>query len=190
MDRTNKVIALIGLANIIMVCVASGYIPSTGGTVPQDMDLATFQKQQQQIVYASLPFKLTMSGIGGGLLSMFCLVVRAWFINKREERIYRIAVNVKPALKVRRTAVLPEPLVTRGVNVEEIPVPQVVIPVAQVREAVQPPPSVSPPAQLVPEGFEIMELKEIDHTPQKKIQYPGELRRTFKYPPPYDVLNK
>jgi hypothetical protein len=189
MDRTTKIIALIGLANIIMICVASSYIPSTGGTVPQDMELATFQAQQQQMVYASIPFKITMGGLGGGIVIIVCLIIRGCIISRREERIYRTSVNLKPALKVRRTAILPEP------------VPHVVIPVTELREAVKPPPSISPPAQLVPGGFELLELKPQAQVPQaqmpqaqmpqkKIVQYPGELRRTFKYPPPYDVLNK
>jgi len=189
MDRTTKIIALIGLANIIMVCVACSYIPQTGGAVPQDMDLATFQAQQQQVVYASTPFKITMGGVGGGIFSIICLLLRAYLSNRREERLYVTAVSIRPILKVKRTAILPEP------------VPQVVIPVTEVQAQ----PSISPPAQLVQGGFEILELKPQAQVPQaqvpqaqvpqaqlqqKKIQYPGELRRTFKYPPPYDVLNK
>ena len=173
MDRTTKVIALISFANIILICVASSYIPSTTGTIPQDMDLATFQKQQQEIIYASLPFKLTMGGLGSEILIIVFVAIRLWIINKREKRIYITAVNIKPILKVRRAAILPEP-----------------VQATEVKEAVQ-----SPPAQVLQDDFELLELKPQAQLPQaqlpqKKIQYPGELRRTFKYPPPYDVLNK
>lgn len=84
------------ITGIITVIVSVGYLPSTGGTVPQDMTLEQFQAQQQQAVRNSTAFKWLIAGcviIGLGILMG---LVRIYLSNQREMRIYNARVIPVP----------------------------------------------------------------------------------------------
>jgi len=147
---------------LISTVVSSIYIPSTGGTIPEGESVEDFNKRQQQMIYASAAFKSTMASIGIGLVSMVLGIYRTNMIDARNEANYQRDIRVKPILKVTRSRVTPIEIIV------DDPKPQVkttpnLIPL--------PAPSSSPPIQLIP-GRPLV--------PQMK----------YKYPPPYDRINR
>lgn len=178
MDNINKVLGAIGLSGLIILITSSTYIPSTGGTIPQGMSPQDYSNQQQQMVYSSTPFKITMVGVGIATAGFLAVAYRIHIYQVRKEELrwiesqarlkteaslkpkLREQVQPKPILKVSRSQVVPDPSET--VNIMElkyIPTP--------------------PTKSLV--GTPI----DLENGP---LHYPT--LRKFEYPPPYDVLNK
>lgn len=185
MDTLNKMLLSSVLSGIITLCVGTTYIPATGGTVPPDKTPQEFNDEQQYAVYNSSGFKVTMIGTGITVASILMLYIRSCMEDYRiQDRPLRSQAG-KSILKVKRvqpeTQVKPEIQVKPEVKPIEIIVED---PKPQVRTtpsltAMVPAPSSSPPPELIPRGPVI-----------EKIPLPGALRKTFKYPPPYDVMNK
>jgi len=86
MDNKNKILVILSLSGVIIVSVSAFYIPSVGGTVPLGMNPQEFQKQQNEVMYASIPFKIMMGGAGLALSSLLCIYVRISIEEKRERR--------------------------------------------------------------------------------------------------------
>lgn len=176
MDNINKILGAIGLCGLIILITSSTYIPSTGGTIPQGMSPQDYSNQQQQMVYSSTPFKITMVGVGIATAGFLAVAYRIHIYQVRKEEWrwiesqarlkaeaslkpkLREQVQPKPILKVSRSQVVPDP--SQTVNIMElIPRP--------------------PTRSLV--GTPI----DLENGP---LHYPT--LRKFEYPPPYDVLNK
>lgn len=180
MDRLSKILVSSVLGGIITLCVGTTYIPQVGGPVPQDKTPQEFNDQQQQAVYSSNGFKVTMVGTGITVASMLVLYLRSCMEDYRVVNIPLRRQNVRSILKVKRIQpeqLQAEPQIYPIEVIVDDPRPQVKT--TPSLTAMVPAPSSSPPPQLVPRGPVI-----------QKIPLPGALRKTFKYPPPYDVLNK
>jgi hypothetical protein len=178
MDRLSKILILSILGGIITLSVGTSYIPSSGGPVPLDKSPQEFSEQQQREIYNSNGFKVTMVGTGITVASMLILYLRSCMEDYRVVNIPFRRQTVRSILKVKRIhhqQVAPEPQPIE-VIVDD-PKPQVKT--TPNLTAMVPAPSSSPPPQLIPRG-PVIEI----------IPLPGGLRNTFKYPPPYDVLNR
>ncbi len=179
MDALNKILLSSVLSGIITLCIGTSYIPSVGGTIPPDKSPQEFNDEQQQAVYNSTGFKVTMIGTGITVISILGLYIRSYIVDcKTECRSARSKV-LRSILKVKRIhpqQVAPEPQIHPIEVIVDDPKPQVKT--TPSLTAMVPAPSSSPPPQLIPRGPVI-----------EKIPLPGSLRRTFKYPPPYDVMN-
>ena len=196
MDRLSKILLASVLGGVITLCVGTTYIPQVGGTVPPNKSPQEFNDEQQYAVYNSSGFKITMIGTGITFASIIILYIRSCMEDYRVVNIPLRPQVVRSILKVKRvqpeTQVKPEPPVKPEVKPIEIIVED---PKPQVRTtpnltAMVPAPSSSPPPQLIP-SINIMELRPVPRGPVvEKIPLPVGLRKTFKYPPPYDVMNR
>ena len=208
MDRLSKILLASVLGGVITLCVGTTYIPQVGGTVPPNKSPQEFNDEQQYAVYNSSGFKITMIGTGITFASIIILYIRSCMEDYRVVNIPLRSQVVRSILKVKRvqpeTQVKPEPPVKPEPQVKpEPPVKPEVKPIEiivedpkpQVRTtpnltAMVPAPSSSPPPQLIP-SINIMELRPVPRGPViEKIPLPVGLRKTFKYPPPYDVMNR
>jgi hypothetical protein len=131
MNGVNKFLVVLSLSGVIIVSVSAFYIPSVGGTIPLGMNPQEFQKQQNEVMYASIPFKIMMGGAGLAASSLLCVYIRIAREERREIRKYlqsslgNTSVEVKPILKITRIAV--EPMKEEVIPVKEVvPVRQVV----------------------------------------------------------------
>ena len=124
------------IIGIITVSVSISYLPSTGGTVPQEMTLEQYQAQQHQVLLNSTAFKWVIVGcciIGTGILMA---LIRIYIDNQREIARYNttvlpLRVQNSKLSPVKRTEALaiakaepvatPEPLVM--VTPEPLPKP-------------------------------------------------------------------
>ena len=196
MDRLSKILLASVLGGVITLCVGTTYIPQVGGTVPPNKSPQEFNDEQQYAVYNSSGFKITMIGTGITFASIIILYIRSCMEDYRVVNIPLRPQVVRSILKVKRvqpeTQVKPEPQVKPEVKPIEIIVED---PKPQVRTtpnltAMVPAPSSSPLPQLIP-SINIMELRPVPRGPVvEKIPLPVGLRKTFKYPPPYDVMNR
>lgn len=186
MDRIGKFLVILIMSGVITACTASSYIPQLGGTIPQGESVEEFSRRQQEAIYSSIGFKITMVGTGISVISLLCVCIRSCIDDyKVEDRTPRGKV-LRPILKVKR--VHPEAQVEPQAQVQpEAQVQPQVQPIQvvvqdqkpQVRTtpnltAMVPAQSSSPPAHLVP--YSIINR--------------NDLRKTFKYPPPYDIMNR
>jgi hypothetical protein len=206
MDCTNRILLLSGISAVISTIVSSSYIPSTGGTIPQEMSPQEFNERQQQMLYNSTPFKVTMISLGIAVILFGTLGYRSSIIERRREVTYWRDRSVKPILKVSRSQVLNfEPKVVPIEILVEDPKPNVTT--TPVIKSTTPPISSSPPIQLIPDSLTKMELRPFTGSrplalappmPRGPVIHrlpyfprgPLEVRRTFQYPPPYDVMNR
>lgn len=173
MDRINKFLMSLVICGIVILCVGTSFIPSTGGTVPPGVDPDDFNKQQQAAVYSSIGFKITMVATGITGLSILTIWIRTCNIDYREDTREIKDSRVKSILKVKRTSVLPEP----KISVEDPkPVVNTSPPITSI-----PAPSSSVSPQLVPLYYSRPVIQKIKMNPQ--------LREALKYPPPYDGIN-
>ena len=184
MDRLSKILILSVLGGVITLCVGTTYIPSVGGPVPPNKTPQEFNDEQQQAVYSSSGFKVTMIGTGITIVGIFALYLRSCMEDYRVVNIPFRRQGVRSILKVKR--IQPEP----QVQPEPQPI-QVIVddPKPQVKTtpnltAMVPAASSSPPPQLIPSSI-------VSRGPAiQQIPLPSALRKTFKYPPPYDILNR
>jgi len=184
MDNINKVLFAIGVSGLIILITSSTYIPSTGGTVPQGMTPQDYSNQQQQMVYSSTPFKITMVGIGITVAGFLSVAYRIHIYQVRREEWRWIESQAR--LKAEGTV---KPKVQAQLQ-----------PKAQAQLQPKPILKVSR-SQVVPDPSETVNIMELKSLPSVKslvgtpidlengpLHYPT--LRKFEYPPPYDVLNK
>ena len=184
MDNINKVLFAIGVSGLIILITSSTYIPSTGGTVPQGMTPQDYSNQQQQMVYSSTPFKITMVGIGITVAGFLSVAYRIHIYQVRREEWRWIESQAR--LKAEGTL---KPKVQAQLQ-----------PKAQAQLQPKPILKVSR-SQVVPDPSETVNIMELKSLPSVKslvgtpidlengpLHYPT--LRKFEYPPPYDVLNK
>ena len=95
------------IIGIITISVSVGYLPSTGGTVPQEMTLEQYQAQQHTALLNSTGFKWVIVGCcitGTGILMA---LIRIYRDNQREIARYN---NTVLPLQVKRPEPLAKPL--------------------------------------------------------------------------------
>ena len=165
MDLKNKILVVLSISSLISTVVSSHYIPPSGGNIPPNETAEEYNNRQREFIYASIPFKLTMTGL---VLTVALFILLAYRYNKieghSEEVRWRAEAIPKSILKVSRSQVVP---------IVEDPRPEVR---TSPQLASLPPPSSSPPIQLVPRGPVIQNIPRV--------------KKQFLYPPPYDVLNR
>jgi hypothetical protein len=180
MDNINKVLCAIGVSGLIILITSSTYIPSTGGTFPEGISREDYSNQQQQMIYSSTAFKITMVGIAitvAGFLTVACRIhiyqrrKEEWRWIESQARL-KAEASLKPKLQI------------------------------QTREQAQPKPILKVNrSQVAPDPSETINIMELKYIPSAKplvgtpidlengpLHYPT--LRKFEYPPPYDVLNK
>ena len=188
MDRVSKILIGAVISGVITLAVGSSYIPSSGGAVPPNMSAQEFSEQQQKDIHSSIGFKVTMVGTGITIASILMLYLRSCMEDYRVEDRPSKSQVLRSILKVKR--IHPEKVKPEQVQHEQRPIEIIVEdPKPQVRTtpsliAMVPAPSSSPPPQLIP--YSIFPRGPVI----EKIPLPTELRRTFKYPPPYDGMNR
>jgi len=196
MNRINKLILILTISGIITLGIGCSYIPQTGGTVPPDKTLEEFNKQQQEAVYGSVGFKVTMVGAGITMTGLIILSIRAYIADlDNSPRITKIR-EIKPILKVRRAAILPGEVIETLPHVNAQTQEAIKITVDDPKPQVQttpnfgattaPPISSSPPAQLVPSNHVGPVIQYVSWPGPMN----GRLSRTFKYPSPYEAFNR
>jgi len=188
MDNINKIFGLIGISGLIILITSSTYIPSTGGTIPQGMSPEAYSNQQQQMVYASIPFKITMVGIGIATAGFLTVAYRIHIYQRRKEewRWIESQARLKREIPLRSSSqIQSQPRVE-----------------AQLQPKVQPKPILKVSrSQVAPDPSETVNIMELKSLPSAKplvgtpidlengpLHYPT--LRKFEYPPPYHVLNK
>jgi hypothetical protein len=196
MDNINKIFGLIGISGLIILITSSTYIPSTGGTIPQGMSPEAYSNQQQQMVYASIPFKITMVGIGIATAGFLTVAYRIHIYQRRKEewRWIESQARLKREIPLRSSSqIQSQPRVQAQLQ------PKVQ---AQLQPKVQPKPILKVArSQVAPDPSETVNIMELKSPPSVKslvgtpidlengpLHYPT--LRKFEYPPPYDVLNK
>jgi hypothetical protein len=85
----NIILVIIG---IITVSVSISYLPSTGGTVPQEMTLEQYQAKQHDTLLKSTAFKLVIVGCCITVTGILMALVRIYIDNRRERQRYNNAV--------------------------------------------------------------------------------------------------
>ena len=86
---------LVVIIGVIIIIVTVSYLPSTGGTVPQDMTLEAYQEKQQKAIYSSNAFKGVISGCVITGLGIIMALVRLYLDNQRDIRLYQARVNLE-----------------------------------------------------------------------------------------------
>lgn len=186
MDRINKFILILTFTGIITLSIGSSYIPPTGGTVPSDKTLEEFNEQQRQVIYSSIGFKVTMTGVVMTITGLVLLCIRAHIADVRNIPPISNTREIKSIMKVKRAAILPEEAIK---VVVEDPKPQVRT-TPNFGATTAPAISSSPPAQLVPSNQVGPVIQYVTWPGPMNGKLSGNLKRTFKYPPPYDAFNR
>jgi len=194
MDNINKIFCAIGVSGLIILITSSTYIPSTGGTFPEGISREDYSNQQQQMIYSSTPFKITMVGIAITVAGFLTVACRIHIYQRRKEEWRWIEsharLKAEASLKPKVRAEL-QPKVRAQLQ-----------PKLQTREQAQPKPILKVSrSQVVPDPSETVNIMELKSLPSVKslvgtpidlengpLHYPT--LRKFEYPPPYDVLNK
>lgn len=184
MDRITKILLASVLGGVITLCVASTYIPTVGGTVPSDKNPQEFHLEQQQAVYNSPGFKVTMVGTGISVVSVLAIWIRSSMLDQEDLRTYNVGIKPRSILKV--TRIVPSEQV--NITVED-PKPQVTT-TPQLTSQVAPPLSSSPPIQLLPGRVANIHPVVLPGPRGPVVRQLVPLVRKFKYPPPYDRMNK
>jgi hypothetical protein len=83
---------LMVIIGIITLSVSISYLPSTGGTVPQEMSLEQFKAQQQDALLKSTAFKWVIVGCSITATGILMALVRIYVDNKRERQRYNNTV--------------------------------------------------------------------------------------------------
>jgi len=84
---------LLVIIGVIIVIVSVSYLPSTGGTVPQDMSLENYRNQQQLAIYNSNAFKGVIAGCVIAGISIILGLVRIYLDNQRNIREYQARIS-------------------------------------------------------------------------------------------------
>ena len=182
MDKINTSLLILTVSGIITLAVGCSYIPTTGGTVPQGETPDDFSRRQQEAVFNSSGFKTTMIGTGITVASVLGLWIRSCIFDYR--LVNYTVKEPRSILKVKRSTIVPQIEI-----IVEDPKPQVQAdPRPQIRTTPNliplAAPSSSPPIQLIPSKVTFMELQ------PRPFKGPVIEKIRFKYPPPYDVLNR
>jgi hypothetical protein len=83
---------LLVIIGIITVSVSISYLPSTGGTVPQEMTLEQYQARQHDALLKSTAFKLVIVGCSITATGILMALVRIYIDNRRERQRYNNTV--------------------------------------------------------------------------------------------------
>jgi hypothetical protein len=121
------------IIGIITVSVSISYLPSTGGTVPQEMTLEQFQAQQHQALLKSTAFNWVIVGCCITATGILMALVRIYVDNRRETQRYNntvlpLQVQASKLSPVKRTEHIakPEPVdmaKPEPVDIEPLPKP-------------------------------------------------------------------
>lgn len=145
MDTLNKLLIGTSFCGIITLVSGSSYIPSTGGSVPPGESPQEFSNKQQEIIYNSSAFKVTIVGASITVISLLIVWIRTLIYDCRQDmRNQREYNQPRSILKVKRSTIIPDPI---EVIVED-PRPQVRTTPNLGPLAIAP--NSSPPIQLVP----------------------------------------
>ena len=184
MDRLSKFLLASVFGGVITLCVGTTYIPQVGGLVPPDKSPEEFHLEQQKAVYTSPGFKATMVGVGITVVSLVALCIRLTIVEQEDLRKYNIGIRPRSILKV--TRIMPSEQI--NITVED-PKPQVRT-TPQLTSQIAPPLSSSPPIQLFPGKVANIIPVALPGPRGPVVRQLVPLVRTFKYPPPYDRMNK
>jgi hypothetical protein len=174
MDRTSKFLTILVISGTITACTGSIFIPQTGGTIPPGQNLEDYTKQQEMAMYNSTAFKVTMVATGITVIGLIIIIIRSCRDDYDPQQFLSEQIP-KSILKVKRSTIIPvedvRPQVKTTPNFGALPEPVAAI-------------SSSPPIQLVPNMYDIHNFK--PNPVIQKIKF----QEKFKYPIPYDVLNR
>ena len=81
------------IIGIITIIISVSYLPSTGGTVPQDMSLEEYQNKQQQVIYSSNTFKGVIAGSVITGVGIIMALIRIYLDNQRNIREYQARIS-------------------------------------------------------------------------------------------------
>ena len=111
------------IIGIITFSVSIGYLPSTGGTVPEGMTLEQFRTQQQETLLKSTPFKWVIVGSCITATGILMALIRIYVDNRRETQRYN---NTVLPLQVQHKRTEPEAIakVTPVPEAKPVPVAQ------------------------------------------------------------------
>lgn len=84
---------LLVIIGIITIIVSVSYLPSSGGTVPQDMSLENYKNQQQLAIYNSNAFKSVIAGCVISGIGIIVALVRIYLDNQRNIREYQARIS-------------------------------------------------------------------------------------------------
>lgn len=193
MDITSKSLIILVLSGAITLCIGSSYIPQTGGTIPQGESPEDFSNKQQQEMYKSNGFKITMVGTGITIVGVLMICIRSCIEEYRTQNIPQ--KEPRSILKVTRATVVPqEPIevIVHDQKTYSDPKPEA-DPRPQIRTTpnlvplAAPPLSSSPPIQLIAHPKNVQRVNFMELQP---VRISGPHIQKFRYPPPYHVLNR
>ena len=170
--KISLIISVVGGAVVFVIGMITMPV-SNGGEVPLNQSKEQYNQEQQAAIIQSSGFKMTLSGCGICILGICLLVLYRMkedeeFFNKEQRRVHIAPVS------------LPREIIVVG---SQDPTAQGV-PVAM---AVPKPMAMAvPKPKPVPVHMAVASPVPVTQVVFHKLMPP----RTFKYPPPYDVLNK
>ncbi len=166
-----RILFLSFIGSVAMIITGISIMPPTGGTIPQNMSVEQYQKEQREVVLNSNGFKLAIAGTAITILTLI-LIARSYALEEEVE-VRNLQVVPYPSNEKKKPEELKEIIVVGGEdNTQRVVTHELLPPKFPITTKMALPLAV--PLTTGPRG------------PRGPIPP----FRTFKYPPPYDTFNK